>query len=63
MPIINIDMNKDGNEDLKEKLENLEVNLLNIKFKTGKFILSLIKFIIISFVVYLITIRFSKIKI
>ena len=63
MPIINIDINKDGNEDLKTKLENIEFNIFHIKFKTGKFLLSIIKFIIISFIIYIISINLSKIRI
>jgi large-conductance mechanosensitive channel len=54
MPIINIDCNNDGVKDIKN-LEDYEINVLNINFKIGKLIISLIKFFIVMYIIYIIS--------
>tara|TARA_B100001248_G_scaffold259455_1_gene245519 strand:- start:147 stop:464 length:318 start_codon:yes stop_codon:yes gene_type:complete len=55
LPILNRDSDGDGEADLKN-LEEYVIFTNGIKFKLGKFILVIIKFIIILFIVY----QFSK---
>jgi len=55
LPILNRDSDGDGEADLKN-LEEYIVVTNGIKFKLGKFLLVIIKFVIILFIVY----QFSK---
>ena len=54
MPIINRDADKDGVKDIKN-LEDTEFTIYGIKFGVGKFAMALLKFIIITYVLFLIT--------
>ena len=53
IPIFNRDVNKDGIKDIKY-LEDLELNIFNIKFKLGKFVIDIIKFMFVLYILFLI---------
>ncbi len=53
MPIINRDGDKDGTRDIK-KLEDTEIKIFGINFKIGKVIFAFLKFIIITYVIFII---------
>ena len=53
IPIINRDGNEDGEADIKT-LETFKITIFGIKFKDGKFIITLIKVIFIFFIVFII---------
>lgn len=55
LPIINRDADHDGVRDVK-KFEEKEFVIFGATFKLGKFILSLVKFVIITYLIYLISI-------
>lgn len=61
LPIINRDADNDGNPDVKN-LEQYTLKISGINFEIGKFLIALIKFIIISYVVYLMSQIFRKTK-
>jgi len=54
MPFINIDLDNDGKEDIK-KLEDVSVNVFSAKLEIGKLIYAIIKFVIIMYVVFIIS--------
>ena len=54
VPIFDIDMNKDGIRDVK-KIEDYEFDFLGIKFKIGKLLIEILKFIISLYIIYLIS--------
>ena len=60
VPIINRDYNKDGVADIKQ-FENTELIIFGIKFKIGKFIIDIIKFIMIIYLVFAISIFYDKV--
>lgn len=53
MPVINRDANKDGIPDVK-KFEDYEATIFSVKFKIGKVIMALVKFIIILYIIYIV---------
>ena len=59
LPIINRDYNKDGVPDIKH-FENTELKILGIKFKIGKFVVDIIKFIMVIYLVFAISIFYEK---
>ncbi len=61
MPVINMDINKDGVKDLK-KLEDIEYKIQGINFKIGKIFLSIIKIIIMILIIYTISTIIKKIN-
>lgn len=60
IPIINRDGNEDGEADIKT-LETFKITIFGIKFKVGKFIITLIKVIFIFFIVFIIN-KYSSIN-
>lgn len=57
MPLINVDMNNNGIRDIDEiiKLEDREIEIKGVRFKLGKVIFSIIKFIIVIFLIFIIS--------
>ena len=60
MPIINRDGDGDGTRDIK-KLEDIEFMLLGVKFRIGKVFMSIVKFIIITYIVFIIAKTVKKV--
>lgn len=54
LPIVNKDADKDGVRDIK-RIEDIELKVLNVKFKIGKLGVSVLKFIIVTYIVFIIT--------
>jgi large conductance mechanosensitive channel len=59
MPIINRDGDKDGTKDIK-KLEDKIIKIGGIKFEIGKFIVSVVKFIIVTYIIFILASALSK---
>ena len=59
VPIFNRDMNKDGKPDIEE-FENIILNIYGIKFKPGKLIIDIIKFVLIIYIVFTLSILYDK---
>ena len=55
----NVDMNNDGVSDIKSFSE-LTITLFNFKMNIGKFLLSVFKFMMVTFILYIVTITFRK---
>lgn len=53
MPFINIDRDNDGEKDIK-KLEEKEIKLYGVTLQIGRVTLAIIKFIIITIVIFII---------
>jgi len=53
MPILNRDANNDGIEDIKN-IEDYEITIYNTKFKIGRIITSLLRFLIITYIIFII---------
>ena len=60
LPIINRDYNKDGVADIQQ-FEKTELKIFGINFKIGKFIVDLIKFILVIYLVFAISIFYDKV--
>ena len=58
IPIINRDGDSDGEKDIK-KLENLEFKLFKIKFTIGKLFIDIIKFTLVTIIIYMIVYKFK----
>lgn len=58
-PLFSIDLDKDGNPDLKQ-LEKFVVNLFGLKFPLGKLITQFIKFIVFIIFIYIILTIFME---
>ena len=58
-PLFSIDLDKDGNPDLKQ-MEKFVVKFFNLKFPLGKLITQLIKFFIFLIFIYIILSLFLK---
>lgn len=54
MPIINRDADQDGEKDISV-IENINVKLLGMNFKPGKFFLAIIKFTIVTYFIFLLS--------
>ena len=52
LPIINIDVNHDGKADIDD-FKNKEIDIYGINLKVGPFLVELIKFMIILFILFL----------
>ena len=59
MPIINRDGNNDGERDIK-KLEEYTIYISGIKFKVGECLITLLKFFIIAYILFILTKIYSK---
>jgi large-conductance mechanosensitive channel len=59
MPIIYSDRNQDGIADITE-LEKKTINFLGSKINIGFFLISLIKFFIISYIIFILYLLFQK---
>lgn len=60
MPIINRDGDGDGIRDSK-KLEDRTVTVFGIQFRIGKFIMIIIKFIVIAYIIFMASIMINKV--
>lgn len=60
MPIINIDSDYNGEKDIK-KIEDSEIVIFGIKFKIGIVLMAIVKFIIITYIVFIIAKSLKKI--
>lgn len=62
MPIINSDINNNGIRDIDEikKLEDKEIEIKGIRFKLGKVVFSIIKFIVVIFLIFIISSGIKK---
>jgi large-conductance mechanosensitive channel len=58
-PLFSIDLDKDGNPDLKQ-LERMVVKCFGLKFPLGKLITQLIKFVVFLLFIYLILTIFME---
>ena len=58
IPIINRDGDNDGKKDIK-KLENLEFKLFKIRFTIGKLLIDILKFTLVTIVIYMIIYKFK----
>jgi large conductance mechanosensitive channel len=54
IPIINRDGDNDGEKDIK-KIEEHQVKIYGITFETGKFLMALIKFIIVTYIIFILS--------
>ena len=54
MPILNRDGDNDGEKDI-QKLEDKIIYVKGIKFEIGRFVLAVIKFILITYVIFILT--------
>ena len=54
LPIINRDANNDGVRDIK-KFEEKEIVLFGAKFKLGKLILSVFKFLVVTYIIFILS--------
>lgn len=54
LPIVNKDSDNDGMRDIG-KIENYTFEIYGIKFTIGKFLVTIIKFIFISYIIYIIS--------
>lgn len=61
IPIFNVDINGDGIKD-KDFIENYKIKLFGSDFKLGKFIISIVKFLLITYIVYIISVLIQKKK-
>lgn len=59
VPFFNRDIDKDGNPDIQE-FENIILNIYGIKFKPGKLIIDIIKFLLIIYIVFVLSILYDK---
>ncbi len=60
VPIINRDYNKDGVADIQQ-FEKTELKIFVIIFKIGKFIVDIIKFMMVIYLVFAISIFYEKV--
>jgi large-conductance mechanosensitive channel len=60
VPLINVDMNYDGKSDI-ETISNKSIKIFNSKIRYGRVIISVIKIILVSYILFIITICISKI--
>lgn len=61
MPIVNIDFNNDGIKDVKN-LQDKELHIFRAKVKIGNFLFLIIKFCIITYIIFLLSSIFTKLK-
>ncbi|MBA42840.1 MAG: hypothetical protein CMF62_02385 [Magnetococcales bacterium] len=59
LPIINRDGDGDGESDIKT-IEDHKVKCLGITFATGKFLMALIRFIIVTYIIFIVSATFKK---
>jgi large-conductance mechanosensitive channel len=59
LPIINRDGDGDGKKDIS-KIEDHQIKCLGITFETGKFLLALIKFIIVTYIIFIVSSIFKN---
>jgi large-conductance mechanosensitive channel len=58
IPILNRDADNDGKKDIK-KIENLEIKFFNVNFTIGKFLVDILKFVLVTIVIYTIVYKFK----
>jgi|SaaInlStandDraft_3_1057020.scaffolds.fasta_scaffold17205_1 large-conductance mechanosensitive channel len=54
LPVINRDSDEDGVRDIK-KIEDLSIEVFKIKFEVGKILISALKFVIITYFLYILS--------
>jgi len=59
MPIFDYDIDNDGKRDIKS-LENKYVKIYGIKINFGNFVISILKFIIVTYLIFLISNTLNK---
>ena len=59
IPIFNRDINNDGKPDI-EKFENLILNIWGVKFKPGQFIIDILKFLLVIYIIFCLSIIYDK---
>ncbi len=62
MPVINRDGDSDGVSDSK-KLEDRTLTVFGIQFRIGKFIMVIIKFIVITYIIFMASIMINKLTV
>lgn len=58
LPIFNRDLNEDGIPDINN-FENIELDIFGIKIKMGKFAVSIIRFILIIYIVFFVSVFYD----
>ena len=58
LPIFNRDMNEDGIPDINN-FENIELDIFGIKIKMGKFAVAILRFLLILYIVFLVSIFYD----
>ena len=58
IPIINIDLDGDGKNDIQQ-IQNFKIKIMNVEIGLGNFILELVKFIFITYLMYLFSNNFN----
>ena len=58
LPIFNRDINEDGVPDINN-FENIELDIFGIKIKMGKFAVSILRFLIIIYIVFLVSVFYD----
>ena len=59
LPIFNRDINNDGRPDL-ENFENIIINIWGIKLTPGKFIIDILKFLLVIYIIFCLSIIYDK---
>lgn len=60
LPILNMDLDGDGEKDVKS-LEDFTIKFRGIKFTVGKFLIAVIRFIIVTYIVFIISSILSRV--
>ena len=58
LPIFNRDINEDGVPDINN-FENIELDIFGIKIKMGKFAVAILRFLIIIYIVFLVSVFYD----
>lgn len=58
LPIFNRDINEDGVPDI-HNFENIEIDIFGIKIKMGKFAVAILRFLIIIYIVFLVSVFYD----
>jgi large-conductance mechanosensitive channel len=61
IPILNVDLNGDGIKDRKS-IENYKIKIFGSEFKLGQFFISILKFTLMTYIVYIISVIIEKRK-
>ena len=61
IPFLSVDLDSDGIQDRKE-LENINFNLLGVNIRIGRVIVSIIKFVLITYLTFILIMLTKKIN-